>query len=107
MKIYKTSDLYVASFLHYKKIDLASLEVETNKGEAKITFIFRDSKEKEDLIRAFYTQAESSYVLAREFRNSIFDIKNMIFEIKRNGKQDEQPEGVKNETIEQGASIKQ
>lgn len=72
MKIYRTADLYVASFLHSKGIHLIRVEREGHKG----FFVFAEGAKCEQLVLAYYNaEAECD---AREFGRSIKELKSLV-----------------------------
>ncbi len=103
MKIYSTSDLYLAAFLATKKCVLEQLTVENTK-EFRITFKFKDTREDgDDLIKAYHARTRASEVVAKEMVSFILDVKNQIFDIKRNIDKKEK----ENENVNERANIKQ
>ena len=74
MDTYMTSDLYLSAFLKAKGLKLIDKKTEGR----KVTFIFEDKKDREDLIRQFFN---GGLVNITVFKSAIQDLKTMVFNV--------------------------
>ncbi|MCK4326700.1 hypothetical protein KAW55_08105 [bacterium] len=72
--LFSTRDLPLACWLHYKSIKL--VEVKPN-GDGKVTFVFENPPEKENLVLEFY--GGEPQVNARKFLDELRNLKAMTY----------------------------
>lgn len=74
MKTYSTSDLYLSAYLKSRGMKIVDKEVEGR----RITFIFEDVPNREQLIRDFYNEGP---VNITDYVHAIQDIKAIVFNL--------------------------
>lgn len=74
MDTYLTSDLYLSAFLKSQGLKLLDKKTEGR----KVTFIFQDRNDREDLIRQFFN---GGLVNITVFKSAIQDLKTMVFNV--------------------------
>jgi len=72
MKIYGTSDLYLAAYLKSKGMGIMDREVEGR----RITFLFEDTPEREKLVRDFFNNGTVSVA---DYVHALQDVKSVVF----------------------------
>ena len=93
-KSYKTSDAKVAAFLLYNQCKLKSYYVE-DAEKKRVTFVFDDMTDREDLARAYFNMTDISRVVAKKLFHAHADIINLIIEAQRNYENEKEKESVK------------
>ena len=90
-KVYRVSDARIAAYLLYKGCQLKKHWIE-DINEMRVTFLFEDGIDREDLQRSFYNRTPEKDFCTIQFCSMQTDIKNLIVEAKRNARQQAQDE---------------